>query len=163
MVKKTIEYVKDTEEVVPLELQLDFPFTDDALLAKVEAAIKAHPGKIRLAVFSHIVSVPGVILPIEKLVKLCRSHQVLCMIDGAHAFGQLKLNLKEIGDIPLVSLFPSDADFYTSNGHKWGFTPRSAAFLYVRPGLTVHPHIISFGYKMGMQNEFGYLGTADYT
>jgi selenocysteine lyase/cysteine desulfurase len=53
--------------------------------------------KIRFAVFSHIVSTPSVILPIERWIKLCRAQNVLCLIDGAHAFGQLKLDMKALG------------------------------------------------------------------
>ena len=69
---------------------------DDHLLAKVETQLKS--SKIRLAVFSHIVSTPGIILPVEKLIRLCRKYNVLTLIDGAHAFGQLKLDLQAMGE-----------------------------------------------------------------
>lgn len=41
-------------------------------------------------------------MPIEKLIPLCKEFGVLSLIDGAHAPGQIPLNLKEM-----------DADFYT--------------------------------------------------
>ena len=41
-------------------------------------------------------------MPIRRLIALCQEHNVLSMIDGAHAPGQLPLNLEEI-----------NADFYT--------------------------------------------------
>ena len=40
--------------------------------------------------------------PVKKLVEVCRRHGVISVIDGAHAPGQIPLNLPEI-----------DADFYT--------------------------------------------------
>jgi selenocysteine lyase/cysteine desulfurase len=75
--------------------------------------------RIRLAVFDHIVSMPTMILPISKLVKLCRSYGVeQIFIDGAHGIGNLNLDMQEIG-----------ADYYMSNVHKWMFAPSTAAFI----------------------------------
>ena len=42
------------------------------------------------------------LLPVKKLIDLCRKHNVLSIIDGAHAPGQVKLSMKELG-----------ADFYS--------------------------------------------------
>lgn len=43
-------------------------------------------------------------MPIHKLIPLCKEYGVLTLIDGAHAPGQLQLNMKEL-----------DPDFYTGN------------------------------------------------
>jgi selenocysteine lyase/cysteine desulfurase len=44
------------------------------------------------------------ILPIKEIIKLTRSRNIPCLIDGAHAVGQVKLDLKDI-----------DPDFYFSS------------------------------------------------
>ena len=47
--------------------------------------------------------------PVKKLVEVCHRHDVIAVIDGAHAPGQIPLNLPEIG-----------ADFYAGkSGLLW--------------------------------------------
>lgn len=57
------------------------------------------------------------------------------------------------------------ADYYLSNGHKWLYSPKGSAFLWVTPALqsTIHPLVISFGYLQGYLAEFDYQGTTDYS
>ena len=40
-------------------------------------------------------------MPIDDLIKVCRKHDVLVLVDGAHTPGQVQLNLEQLG-----------ADFY---------------------------------------------------
>ena len=72
-----------------------------------------------LASFSHISSLPSAILPVKRLAALCHEHGVLVLIDGAHAPGQMAVDVKDVG-----------ADFYVGDGHKWMFTPKGVAFLW---------------------------------
>jgi selenocysteine lyase/cysteine desulfurase len=69
--------------------------------------VDAAGGKVKVAVFDTVVSMPGVRMPFERLVKACKKKGVLSLVDGAHGIGHVELNLKEL-----------DADFFVSNCHK---------------------------------------------
>jgi selenocysteine lyase/cysteine desulfurase len=69
----------------------------------------------------HITSGSGVLMPLDRLSALCRLRNVLVVVDGAHAIGQVEIDFAKV-----------HVDFYTSNLHKWCFVPRSCAFLFTR-------------------------------
>lgn len=122
---KTAQYVVDSNPDFELKLvsvPLRYPLTHDEVVAKTEAAIldaESRGIKIRIGIVDAITSVPGVIVPWERLVTLFRQHSILSLIDGAHAVGQIPLNLRSV-----------DPDFFISNCHKWLSAHRGCAFLY---------------------------------
>ena len=129
MVKHTAEWLAATDaagRVRNIEVQLgaDFPMAGDAsVLAPLKAALAEHAGTIRLLVISHITSVPAVTLPVAEILALARAAgDIAVLVDGAHALGQVDIDLQAMGD----------PDFYVSNAHKWLYAPKGAAFLYVR-------------------------------
>lgn len=109
---------------------------------------------------SHITSPTALILPIAEICARARAAGIMTVIDGAHAPGQLELDLTKI-----------DADFYTGNCHKWLCSPKGAAFLYVRPDkqALIEPLVISWGLTREAQHSAGstyldyydWLGTHD--
>lgn len=119
--------------VVPVRIPL--PLVDEA--AFTDALIAALTPRTRVIFLSHITSATALRFPIERIVAEGRQRGIWTVIDGAHAPGQIVLNLDALG-----------ADFYAGNCHKWLMAPKGSAFLHVRRDLQpmVAPLVISHGW-----------------
>jgi isopenicillin-N epimerase len=149
-VHNTVRFV--TEQAGARIVQAAVPFpnpSEDSLLAAVAAAITPNT---RLAVIDHITSGSAIVLPAQRIVAACHAAGVPVLIDGAHAPGQIDLDLTAIG-----------ADWYAGNCHKWLCAPKGCAFLHAAPARQagLHPGTISRGYGHGYLAEFDWTGTTD--
>ena len=155
MVHGTLAYLKDVFkiDIVKITLNNEIINSDDLILEIVEETIKNSKEPIKLAIIDHISSIPSVIFPVKRLTELLKKYNIMVLIDGAHAIGQISIDLNDI-----------DPDFYVSNFHKWFFAPKQSAFLYVskRYQKQIHPNIITVKYDSGFLKEFDYTGTRDY-
>lgn len=156
MVKETILYVHEHDKLEgALQVNITIPGSAAEIVETVAAALRANP-TVKLASFSHITSVPAIILPVKDLVRVCHEHGVMVVIDGAHALGHIPVDVQDI-----------NADFYVANGHKWLYSPQGSAILWVAPDKQhlVQPNIISNEGKGAtqFQMQFSYTGTKDYS
>ena len=109
-VEMTIEYLKETTPVGNVKTAVNYPIDDKELMANFKASIKSAKsgGKnVKMAIFDTVSSLPGVRVPWESLVEVCRAEGILSMVDGAHGVGHIPLNLSGV-----------KPDFFTSNCHK---------------------------------------------
>jgi isopenicillin-N epimerase len=129
--RNQLERLAATRGIRIVTVHLPLPFDPDAL---VEAVGRAVTPRTRLALLDHITSPTALVLPIARLVGLLDAHGVVTVIDGAHAPGQLELDVGAIG-----------ATYYVGTCHKWMCAPKGSGFLVVAEGAPAVPLVTSHG------------------
>ena len=94
--------------------------------------------RTRVLFLSHITSTTGLIFPVAELARRARQRGILSVVDGAHAPGQIPLDVTAVG-----------ADFYAGNCHKWMNAPKGSAFLHARRDAQtlMQPFVVSWGWR----------------
>ena len=127
-----------------------FPFpgtSHELVLDWLDQALKQHDP--RYVVLDHVSSQPAVVCPVADMVALCRRRGVAeVAVDGAHALGQVAINVDEIG-----------ADYFFSNLHKWAFAAPTATVLH---SLRELQHIVPSWGAGDFGAECRWTGTRDY-
>ncbi len=129
-----------------LRAEIPLPFRSGEFADRVWEKVT---DRTRVLFLSHVTSTTALIFPIEELCRRARAAGILTVIDGAHAPGQLDLDLEALG-----------ADFYTGNCHKWLCAPKGSAFLHVRAEhqAMLDATAVSWGYLALPAND-AYTGT----
>ena len=136
---------------------LPLPSPDHRILEHIWGGVTP---RTKVLFVSHITSSTALRLPVEALCARARDAGILSVIDGAHAPGQIALDLRAI-----------DPDFYAGNCHKWLCSPKGAAFLYSRRDRqpVVEPLVVGWGWgeqrkptgNSAYVDAFQWLGTDD--
>ncbi|MCA1648646.1 MAG: aminotransferase class V-fold PLP-dependent enzyme [Chloroflexi bacterium] len=134
--ERTWTFVSEHRQTRVVVQHLPVPLADpDEVVEAVWAGVTP---RTRVLFLSHITSPTAVTLPIEPLIARARAAGIWTVVDGAHAPGQVDLDLTDLG-----------VDFYGGNSHKWLSAPKGAGFLYVRPDLQhlIEPVVVSWGWR----------------
>ena len=145
--KRGASYVRQ-----PIPLPVSDP---EAVVAQIWAGVTERTKVISL---SHITSPTALIWPVAQICQKARAAGILTVIDGAHAVGQLDLDLEALG-----------VDYYAGNCHKWLSSPKGAGFLYAHPDhqTVLEPLVVNWGWKNRHEQTsplidyYTWLGTDD--
>ena len=155
---KTWEYYCNKAGAKYVKQKVQLPITSKEEF--IEDFFKGVSDKTKLIFISHITSCTALRLPVEEICKKAKQHGIMTFVDGAHAPGQIALDLQN-----------SPFDFYTGACHKWMMTPKGSSYFYARKEqqLMVDPLVISWGYKALFPSSSKFLdyhqtnGTRDYS
>jgi isopenicillin-N epimerase len=118
----------------------------------IDALKSAITPKTKLVILDHITSGTGLVLPLAEMIEACHERNVPVLVDGAHAPGQIPLNIEAL-----------NADWYVANLHKWYFVPRGCGFLWARHdrqrGLV--PTVLSWDIDKPFPHSFEWTGTRE--
>ena len=137
-----------------VKVKIPLPYqSSKAMIQLFESLIDS---SIKVITFPHISAATAQLFPIKDLVQLAKSHGAISVIDGAHAPGQVNVNLQDI-----------DADFYVGNCHKWMLSPKGVGFIYaarkwedqIRPPAISWGNISSGTNRLLLENDW--QGTTD--
>jgi isopenicillin-N epimerase len=132
------------EQHVPVDVA-----TSADIVGHIMAAVTP---RTKLVVVDHIASPTGFVFPVGDVAAAARERGIPIFVDGAHAPGQLGVDVESLG-----------VDFWVGNLHKWVCSPRGCAALVVAPRWqdVVRPLVASHGYAESFHAAFDWTGTAD--
>lgn len=127
----------------------------DELVAQLWAGVTP---RTRVILVSHITAFTTLIFPVAEICRRARAAGILTIIDGAHALGQIDIDLGALG-----------ADFYVASCHKWLCAPKGAGFLYAWHGTAAASRLAvpgtgprdTSGGPLSALARFEWLGTQD--
>jgi len=119
----------------------------------IEAIWAGATARTKVLFISHYTSGTALRLPVEALVRRAGAQGIITVVDGAHAPGQIALDLHALG-----------ADFYAANCHKWLLAPKGCGMLYARPEAQplLQPLIVSWGAGRRKAGESKFIAEQEY-
>ena len=89
----------------------------------VDKVISAVNKKTKVILISHMVFLNGQVFPVKEVCAKARELGLETIVDGAHSFSHVDMDISEIG-----------CDYYASSLHKWLGAPLGNGLLYVKKG-----------------------------
>ena len=89
----------------------------------VDKVISAVNKKTKIILISHMVFLNGQVFPVKEVCAKARELGLETIVDGAHSFSHVDMDISEIG-----------CDYYASSLHKWLGAPLGNGLLYVKKG-----------------------------
>jgi isopenicillin-N epimerase len=134
--------------------QLALPVPAASAEQLVDVFRRSLTSRTRVISVSHVTFTNGTIMPVREIAALCRARGIICVVDGAHPPGLMRVDLRSI-----------DADFYASSPHKWLCAPQGTGLLYMRDEWRTRlwPTLASGGWddlELGA-HRFNHMGSAD--
>lgn len=108
--EKTVSYICETTPAEPVRIEVECPISDGKFVEMLRQTLSENDtdnGRVKIVVCDTVSSLPGVRVPFEKVIAVCREQGVLSLIDGAHGVGHIPLDLGKL-----------QPDFFVSNCHK---------------------------------------------
>ncbi|WP_116947413.1 aminotransferase class V-fold PLP-dependent enzyme [Jiangella endophytica] len=131
-----------------VEVPVPLTSSADEVVALVSPAVSGAD----VVLLDQITSATASVVPVARLVDVCRSAGVPVIVDGAHGPGLIEAPV------------PEGADFWAGNFHKWACAPRGTAGLVVAPRWRSRtlPPAVSWSEHGTLQQRFDWQATADY-
>jgi len=83
-------------EVVIIPTNKEILNSSKKIIGLVEEYISKYSNKIKIAVIDHVSSFPSLIFPVKEMIQTFRANNILCLVDAAHALGQVDIDLQDI-------------------------------------------------------------------
>ena len=102
---------------------VDVPIHPTSQQEIVDNVIGAVNKKTKVILISHMVFLNGQVFPVKEVCAKAREMGLETIVDGAHSFSHVDMDISEIG-----------CDYYASSLHKWLGAPLGNGLLYIREG-----------------------------
>ena len=102
---------------------VDIPIHPRSQQEIVDNVIGAVNKKTKVILISHMVFLNGQVFPVKEVCAKAREMGLETIVDGAHSFSHVDMDVSEIG-----------CDYYASSLHKWLGAPLGNGLLYVKKG-----------------------------
>lgn len=115
-----MNWLRERRGVDVIRIELPEPASYQGVIDVYERALRDHP-RIKLVLLTHLSHRTGLVVPVKEIVALARAHSADCIVDSAHAWGQIEFQPAALR-----------IEFMGLNLHKWMGAPIGVGAMYIR-------------------------------